>query len=119
MGAGPQPNNVIAIGGIGAIGSTTVALPLFNVVRVDFRTSSGRPSRKYLRILLVPADVAGSGGILPSTVGYVTTDYSEPMALDTRFVDVDGEAFTGFTTYNMIAMRQLRRGSKRRLQPII
>lgn len=93
-------------------------LPLFNVVRVDFNTGSGRPSRKYLR-LPIAEDQQGDGILVPAFATFVQTNYSVPMLGVDQFVDVDGQPFISAATHQSVAMRQLRRGSRRRTQPIL
>lgn len=86
-------------------------LPLFNVARCDFGTLIGRPSRKYLRVGITEADTGGmelTGSLLTLMQTYVTT-----MLDITEFVDVDGEEFISGSAKPVIAMRQLRRGSKK------
>ena len=93
-------------------------LPLWNVLRVDFSTGSGRPSRKYLRLPIYEGDIVDgqfNSGFM-STMG---TGYSVPLLAVTGFEDVDGEAFTESTVMPFMAMRQLRRGSKRRTTAIL
>lgn len=96
----------------------TDILPLFNVARVDFSTGQGRPSRKYLRGVLVEADITFNT-ILAGTVTDLTTSYATPMKNTGYYVDVDGQVFTAVSVYPLVAMRQLRRGSKRRVTPIL
>jgi hypothetical protein len=86
-------------------------LPLFNVARCDFGTLIGRPSRKYLRVGITEADTGGmeiSGTLLAAMQTYVV------VMLDMlEFVDVDGQSFISGVAKPTIAMRQLRRGSKK------
>jgi hypothetical protein len=86
-------------------------LPLFNVARCDFGTLQGRPSRKYLRVGITEADTGGmeiSGALLTAMQAYVLAMLDLP-----EFVDVDGETFVSGVAKPTIAMRQLRRGSKK------
>ena len=93
-------------------------LPLFNVIRVDFSTGIGRPSRKFLRTPI--GELMSQGGLLDvNTLADINNNYVAPLVGLAGFVDVDGEQITGGAAFRPIAMRQLRRGSKRRLQPII
>lgn len=93
-------------------------LPLFNVVRVDFSTGVGRPSRKYLRCP-IPEGQQQDGTLIPSMITFVNNSYATPLATAAWYVDVDGEAIIQGQTWPFVGMRQLRRGSKRRLQPVI
>ncbi len=99
--------------GAAAIG-TLQLMPLFNVVRVDFNTAGGgRPSRKYLRGCLSESSV----NFTQLDGGYITfmdANYTGPMIDLAGFVDVDGQQITSGSAYPFVAMRQLRRGSKRK-----
>jgi len=97
---------------------TANLLALFNVVRVDFSANVGRPSRKYLRGILTEGDVAFND-IAPAFVTFMDDNYSAPMLLIDELCDVDGDTFEASLTYPYVAMRQLRRGNKRRTAPII
>jgi hypothetical protein len=94
------------------------ALPLFNVVRVDFNTAVGRPSRKYLRTPIGEGE-HDSGNLTAAYASFIHINYTNPMLGITEFVDVDGDAFTSGATFSVVAMRQLRRGSRRRTEPIL
>lgn len=94
------------------------ALPLFNVVRVDFAVSQGRPSRKYLRTGLLEQDVVGDT-LEPAYHTFINLNYAIPMMSMVEYVDVDGQAFVGSSVTSSVAMRQLKRGSKRALTPVI
>jgi hypothetical protein len=89
---------------------------LFNVVRVDFQAATGRPSRKYLRGCLQESFVAFQT-IDPAQVTFIQTNYADVVAGLTGYVDVDGENIVGGVVYPLLAMRQLRRGSKKRITP--
>lgn len=106
---------IVALGGTGQIAFTAQRLPLFNVVRVDFRPAAGRPSRKYLRLGLDTGAVAANsvGGLTAGTRDLINTAYAQPLIAESYFVDVDSQPFTSAIVYPTIHMRQLRRGSKR------
>jgi hypothetical protein len=94
-------------------------LPLFNVVRCDFNTvGGGRPSRKYLRIPLGEGEQT-AGVLAPAVITFFMTNFVTPLVSLGNFVDVDGQAFTTGSVHRLVGMRQLRRGSKRKQQPII
>lgn len=98
--------------------SGVTLLPLFDVVRVDFTVGLGRPSRKYLRGCLAEVDI--DGDVLTSTMlTLVSNSYATPLTDSTWYVDVDGQAITGFAVLTPVAMRQLRRGSKRKVAPVL
>lgn len=94
-------------------------LPLFNVVRVDFNTvGGGRPSRKYLRLPI--SEVWTQNGNLVNTfVSEIQINYADALIDLPQYVDVDGQAFSNASVSPYVGMRQLRRGSKRKLAPII
>jgi hypothetical protein len=98
--------------------ATGEALPLFNVFRVDFQATAGRPSRKYIRGPVFEGDQAG-GDLLAGTMTFINTNYAAPLAALTGYVDVDGQELLSGAVQRKVGMRQLRRGSKRRLLPIL
>lgn len=98
--------------------ATAGNLPLFNVVRVDFNTGTGRPSRKYLRTPVGEADQI-DGNLEPTYAQFIHQTYTIPMLGIDEFVDVDGQAFVSGATHQYVAMRQLRRGSRRRQTPVL
>lgn len=108
---------------LGTNGQRTVgaaaALPLFNVVRVDFAVTTGRPSRKYLRGILVEGDQSDFGVINSTLLGFVDTNYTAYLVALSEYVDVDGQAIISGRAISNVGMRQLRRGSRRRTEPII
>lgn len=108
---------VVATGGTGQLSSTGQnILPLFNVARVDFLTSVGRPSRKYFRLPIVANDAVN--GTLNATITGIINTYAAGMVGDARFVDPQGQPFIGSFVDTRVAMRQLRRGAKRKL-PVV
>lgn len=97
-------------------------LPLFNVVRVDIGAITGRPSRKYYRGTLLSSDVQANGTIVEAYRAFVEQQVDILLGSGLNGVplrDVDGEELTVSTAFQTIGMRQLRRGSKRRLQPVL
>ncbi len=110
---------VEALGGTGQVAHGPTKLPLFCVVRVDFRTDQGRPSRKYLRIGFDAGalETGLTGRFAAAYVAVIQSTYADPLVAETYFVDVDNQPFTSAVVFPQVAMRQLRRGSKRK--PII
>jgi len=109
---------IVPIGQPGQVTGSGDALPLWNVVRVDFPAGNGRPSRKYLRLPIFETEQT-NGVLEVGITSLVATEYGIPLGDFSEFVDVDGTGLgTGVVTPN-VAMRQLRRGSKRRTTPII
>lgn len=110
-----EPLNVVG-GRTAGVGSE---LPLFNCIRVDFAVASGRPSRKYLRGILIEADQSGFGVIDPTFLDFFDAAYTAGCLAVPQYVDVDGQSLIGGQAYPKVAMRQLRRGSRRRTTPIL
>lgn len=97
----------------------TQALPLFDVLRVDFGVALGRPSRKYLRGVLAEGDQENYGELLTASLAEFQTNYVNPVLAVTEYVDVDGQPFISGAPFSRVGMRQLRRGSRRRTEPVI
>ena len=99
-------------------GTATDRLPLWNVVRIDFGAGLGRPSRKYLRGVLTEIDINGSS-IASAIITGILTTYATAISNAAVIVDPQGSDLDGFSIPAAIAMRQMRRGSKRRSTPVI
>lgn len=97
----------------------TQALPLFDVLRVDFGTGIGRPSRKYLRGVLAEGDQENYGELLAASLAEFQTNYANAVLAVPEYVDVDGQEFVSAAPFSRVAMRQLRRGSRKRTEPVI
>lgn len=105
----------------GEIGDRVTAgqtLPLFNVVVVDFPAAQGRPSRKYLRLPIQESEQA-NGDLDAALITIVNNSYGTPLGAISAFVDVDGQALSAGVAKGRVGMRQLRRGSKRKLTPVL
>jgi hypothetical protein len=109
---------IVPLNQVGARANLTNLLPLFNVLRVDFGVAEGRPSRKYLRGVLVEGDIDFTT-ISTSALTFFDTNYVDLLVPFDSYVDVDGEPIISGSVYPQVAMRQLRRGSRRRTEPII
>lgn len=116
---GPSEGTIVVVGLTGGAPNDPY-LPLFNVLRVDFSTPVGRPSRKYYRIP-IPESVQENGVLSTSFQTDFSTAYNLAMAplYGGQLVDVDGQPLTFGRLIPNVGMRQLRRGSKRRLEPVI
>jgi len=91
-------------------------MPLWNTLRVDFNTAgSGRPSRKYYRGCLSEGDVdflqLGAASVTEFQTG------ADAIAAVTSYVDVDGQDIINGEVYPFPQMRQLKRGSKKKITP--
>jgi len=93
-------------------------IPLFNVVRIDFAANFGRPSRKYLRGCLSEADLNGMNIEATTTTG-VLTQYKDAILAQDEIVDPQGDTFLSGQVIPQVAMRQLRRGTRRRTLPVL
>lgn len=91
-------------------------LPLFNVVRVDLAAAVGRPSRKYLRGVLGEASTLAMN-ITDAVLATIQSDYCNIIAAVTQLVDNQGDDIIAATPVKAVGMRQLRRGSKKKLIP--
>lgn len=101
---------------VGQRGGTTGAVPLFVVARVDFDVSGGgRPSRKYLRGVLDKSDVS----LLQLNPGVITAlnTYADAIVAVGGVCDPQGQTFIDGVPWPAAAMRQLRRGSKKKTTP--
>lgn len=90
-------------------------LPLFAVARVDFSIAGqGRPGRKYLRGVLQENDTASFNivsGLLTSLQTYADAVVAAGVT------DEEGQAFSSGAPALQVGMRQLRRGSKKKITP--
>jgi hypothetical protein len=90
-------------------------MPLFVVVRVDFTVAGGgRPSRKYLRGILNEGEVSFT--TLAAGVVTLVDQYAANVAASGA-CDPQGQDIIAGVTWKAPAMRQLRRGSKKKLTP--
>lgn len=109
---------IVPLGLLGLRNTGAVELmPLFVVARVDFQVPQGRPSRKYLRGVLHEGDVAITE-LTQAALDFIQNNYATVVAAVSAYVDVDGQSIQTGAAQKPVAMRQLRRGSKR-TQPII
>lgn len=92
-------------------------VPLFVTARFDMSTTVGRPSRKYFRGVLTEADLAGYGTIEAASATSLQNAWSVPILAVDEYVDVDMTAFTTAALFPFANVRQLRRGSKKKLTP--
>ena len=93
-------------------------LPLFVVLRVDFQADTGRAGRKYLRGVLGEADVQFNT-LNSTSVDQYNTLYATPLRSLGYLEKSSGVLLNDVAINPTVAMRQLRRGSKRRVTPII
>lgn len=94
-------------------------LPLFNTVNVILAVAVGRPSRKYYRCPLDVEDNNG-GNLAPASLAYFNAAIGEVFAAGSpaNLCDESGQPILASGVVPTIGMRQLRRGSRRRVAPI-
>lgn len=92
-------------------------LPLFCTANVIGAVPIGRPCRKYYRCGIDEALQAG-GSLTTQGIDFFTTNLIQLNAIE-ELCDESGQLIDTWTIYPQVGMRQLRRGSKRRVQPVI
>jgi hypothetical protein len=97
-------------------------LPLFNRIRADFTVVGSRPSRKFYATPLM--EEWQVNGIVDAAVRNdiqlkLNARITALSQAGTPWVDVDGQPISNATVLAAVAMRQLRRGSRKRKQPVI
>jgi len=112
-----QAGTIVVLTGTGSR-ATTQPLPLFNVFRIDFSVASGRPNRKYIRGPVLAGD-NNSGAVLSTTATTIVNSYITPLINMNVVVDKQGQPILTGALYPFVGMRQLRRGSKRKIAPVI
>lgn len=106
------------IGQQGLFGSNA-NLPLFVCTRVLFTQSDSRPSVKYLRGCAGATEAVNRFFWTTGYMNQVSTEYCVRLAQLTFLRSKDGAPFQSFVPQPKIAEHQLRRGSKRRLVPVL
>lgn len=97
----------------GAIAGIDDALPSFCRVRVDFGTQNGgRPCRKYL-LPPVPEVSQVNGTLTGTYAGTIQSTYVAAILAIGEYCDPDGSPIVSGSVFPRVAMRQLRRASKR------
>lgn len=92
-------------------------LPLYATLVVDMTVNFGRPSRKYFRGILTEGDVGNIGAIEAAVLSAFNTTLAAPLAAIAELVDVDGQDISAGICKPMAGIRQLRRGSKKKITP--
>lgn len=107
----------------GGLSTTGNALPLFNVVRLIGNVDEGRPSSKYYKCGLGGGDVVGGyrwdGAKLTAILAEITAMRDELTAESVPWVDPQDQIILDLITQARIGMHQLRRGSKRKTEPVL
>lgn len=106
---------VLNVPGLNSIGAGDTVLPLFNVVRVDLGAATGRPSRKYYRGCLTKAGISGMD--IASATLTALLSATAPLPSVAALCDPQGTDLVSRAVFPLVAMRQLRRGSKKKSTP--
>lgn len=112
-----QQGTVYQSAEVGKAGSWQV-LPLFNIAMVVFTVEQGRPSRKYLKLPFSTQSISDSR-LTTSVIQSINVGYCQVLSAIPELCDESGNSFFSIGVSPVPGMRQLRRGSKRKLQPII
>lgn len=108
-------NNIGTFGGIPAD-----ILPAMLVVRVDLGVNVGRPSRKYYHLLV--GEGSQSNGVWnPDLIDAVNSNMAILLAGEggAGLCDPQGEPILSGAAAHTCTVHQFRRGTKRKLQPIL
>lgn len=118
---GDEDYQIVPIAQQGQRALLSAVLPLFNVLRCDFTAlGGGRPSRKFYRGCIGADDLGADGRLVEGVAAAANTALTALVTnLTGELVDVDGQALIGATVFRVVGMRQLRRGSRRRLEPVL
>ncbi len=108
----------IPLTGTGSKTFSSNQLPLFNVARVDWATLGGRAARKYLRGVLVDADIVFDT-LTAAAIANINTNYTNCITNLGYVTKPDGVLLQLGAVKTKVGMRQLRRGTTRRTTPII
>lgn len=100
----------------GTRATTGEPVPLFCTSRVDFGVAGGgRPSRKYLRETIGENEMV-SMNLTTALIARLQT-YADAIVATSSVADPDNQAFLNGAPWPQVAMRQLRRGSKKGATP--
>lgn len=105
--------------GVAGTGGSTSPAPLFNVVRWKFGKAVGRAVNHYFRGGVTPSNIGADGNFTSAAQTFNTSIADAVGALSPAPCDRNGNAYTTFSAAPAVGMRQLRRGSKRRITPVI
>lgn len=109
---------IVALSGAGERTFSGGMLALFNVARTDLNIGRGRPCRKYYRAPIYEGDQE-DGALTIAFRGIVDEAVQAMIVGGANLCDPEGDLVQSAITATAVGMRQLRRGSKRRLEPVI
>ena len=116
--AGGASGTVYALGVAGQRANYN-SLPLFNTCNVLLSVATGRPSRKYYRLPFQETDQV-DGQLIPAVRTLFNNVWAELVTdPDINLTDESGQVVNQARIDPNVGMRQLRRGSRRRLNPVI
>lgn len=117
---GPQNDNYITgpIGGSGEVTADQPLMPLFCTLNVVFTAGMNRPGRKFYRVAWTRAAVADNFTWRSVERGIALQALATLLG-DVPLQDRGGGLYGTLSIDERIGMHQLRRGSKRRTQPVI
>lgn len=103
---------------IGEQTDSTEPLPGYVTMRADFGVGPGRPLRKYWRVYIGEGHT--TGGVWTSTyVDAVNTQMDLLLAAVPTICDPQGNVAITVAAKSQLQMRQLRRGTRKRTEPVI
>lgn len=103
-------------GGITAGGTS---MPLFVVARLTFTKGPGRPDVKYFKGMLNTDATADAFTLKGNVVTGLQDGIAAALLATEGLSSADGDPYTNIKVDKRIGMRQLRRGSKKRDEPVI
>jgi hypothetical protein len=102
----------------GTVTDVADPMPGFVTLRCDFGVGPGRPLRKYWRTYVGEGQTTG-GVWAPSYVSVATDRMEELLTLVPSICDPQGNVATSVAVKSALQMRQLRRGTRKPLTPVI
>lgn len=109
---------IVVLSGPGGRTAPADQLPAYCTARIDFGKAVGRPCRKYLRINI--GELEQTNGILSAAlITALTNNYMNPLVALGVVADPSGDIIVNGSIITPVQMRQLRRGSKRKVGPVI
>ena len=94
-------------------------VPLFVVARMEFTTGFGRPGIKMYRGVLTEGDLVGLDALSTAFITFMSGWVGDLIDAVPTLQKVNGEIFVGGSVSPTPGMRQLRRGSAKRTEPVI
>lgn len=93
-------------------------LPLFDVLRVDMTAATGRPGRKFYRAVITASDLQNGGQLKPASMAN-WQPILDSILTTGGLRKPSGAVIDSMDIYPAVGMRQLRRGSRKKLTPVI